>query len=138
VRHGENGFLCPPDVQAFAAQIMALHCDRTLLARARTALKDFRHRTLAEMAADYRALLPLRPLASGFHWIARCAPVERSVQPLPMAGGFPPSLREAAYVAHGYLRQKIALSPRLKPWARRLVRGTLELTMRLVYRILPK
>jgi GT2 family glycosyltransferase/glycosyltransferase involved in cell wall biosynthesis len=61
ITDGEDGFLVAPDAVAIRAAIEALRNDPTRLARVRDALARLPLRTLADMAADYRDLLPLAP-----------------------------------------------------------------------------
>lgn len=61
VTDGVDGFLVAPEAGAIAAAIDGLRTDRARLDRARAALAAQPVRTLDDMAADYRALLPLAP-----------------------------------------------------------------------------
>ncbi|QDQ27260.1 glycosyltransferase [Chitinimonas arctica] len=134
IKDGENGFLCEPSVAAFEQRLAELLTERTALERVRVNLQTFRHRSRAEMVADYHALLPVQAMGSGF------SPRPRGGEPEVVArryfpGGAPLPLREALEIAHGYLRSKIAHSARLRLWQRRLVNGGLEIVMRVLYRI---
>ena len=63
---GENGFLFPPTAEGLIALVTRLHAEPQLLASvAETLCKISTHRSIAEMVADYHAILPLasRPVA---------------------------------------------------------------------------
>lgn len=59
IRDGVDGFLVAPDAAAIVATIGRLRADRGALERARSALAQIPQRTLVDMAADYRNLLPV-------------------------------------------------------------------------------
>lgn len=58
MQDGVNGFLCEPQAEAVAARLLAIAADRASLTPIQR-LANFRHRPVAAMAADYRALIPL-------------------------------------------------------------------------------
>lgn len=63
---GENGFLFPPTVEGLIALVTRLHAEPQLLAGVAERLcKISTHRSVADMVADYHAILPLaaRPVA---------------------------------------------------------------------------
>ena len=63
---GENGFLFPPTAVGLLALVSRLFAEPSLLAKVAEALQANRqHRSVAEMVADYHALVPLssRPVA---------------------------------------------------------------------------
>ena len=59
ISNGVNGYLCPPEAAAIAGALGAIAADRGSLERVRAGLASFRHRSAAEMVADYHRLLPL-------------------------------------------------------------------------------
>jgi GT2 family glycosyltransferase/glycosyltransferase involved in cell wall biosynthesis len=61
ITDGVDGFLVAPDAAAICDAIDALRSEPGRLARVREALARLPLRTLADMAADYRDLLPLAP-----------------------------------------------------------------------------
>lgn len=61
IRHGENGYLYAPEATALVARLRAINADRQSLERVRAGLRTFRHRSAAEMVADYHRLVPLEP-----------------------------------------------------------------------------
>ncbi|MBS0570055.1 MAG: glycosyltransferase [Proteobacteria bacterium] len=61
IADGVDGFLVAPEAPAIAAAIESLRADPARLARVRATLAQQLPRTLADMAADYRRLLPLAP-----------------------------------------------------------------------------
>jgi GT2 family glycosyltransferase/glycosyltransferase involved in cell wall biosynthesis len=61
ITDGVDGFLVAPDAMAIRDAIDALRSEPAHLARVRDALARLPLRTLADMAADYRDLLPLAP-----------------------------------------------------------------------------
>jgi GT2 family glycosyltransferase/glycosyltransferase involved in cell wall biosynthesis len=61
ITDGVDGFLVAPDAAAICAAIEALRNEPNRLARVRDTLARQPLRTLADMAADYRDLLPLAP-----------------------------------------------------------------------------
>ncbi|SMC28963.1 Glycosyltransferase involved in cell wall bisynthesis [Andreprevotia lacus DSM 23236] len=132
IRDGENGFLCTPVAEHFVAVLHRLHADRSLLLHARQALAGQAHRSCADMVADYDRLLPGRPMQGGFYPQRRAY----SLEGISLAShGFPLSMRQALFNAHGFLRGKVANTPRLRRWQRRLLGGSLEFTMRVIYRV---
>ncbi|KAF0811423.1 hypothetical protein IGB42_04122 [Andreprevotia sp. IGB-42] len=130
---GSNGFLCEPTAASYAGVIRRLHADPALLAVARSGLGAQAHRSCAEMASDYAALLPRRALQGGFMPVARSFATKGVA--LGLANAFPDSMRQAMFNAHGFLRIKLATTPRLKRWQRRLAGWGLELTMSMIYRL---
>ncbi len=61
---GHNGFLFPPTAEGLVVLVTRLHGDPQLLTGvAETLSKITKHRTVAEMVADYHAILPLLPQA---------------------------------------------------------------------------
>jgi GT2 family glycosyltransferase len=65
IRDGVDGFLMAPEAAAIVATVARLRADRDALLTARSALAKIPQRTLVDMAADYRDLLPLadQPIA---------------------------------------------------------------------------
>jgi GT2 family glycosyltransferase/glycosyltransferase involved in cell wall biosynthesis len=61
IRVGENGYLFEPTVAGLVATLRAADADRAGLARMSAALRAFRHRSAADMVADYHRLAPLLP-----------------------------------------------------------------------------
>jgi len=70
VHDGVDGFLVDPEPAAIVAAIARLAADRRPLATARAALRKNPQRTLVDMAADYRDLLP-----TAAHSMPRYVPV---------------------------------------------------------------
>ena len=62
---GETGFLVEPRADAIAQRVTTLASQRDALAHVRERLRAQPARTLADMAADYRTLLPATPRAVG-------------------------------------------------------------------------
>ncbi len=59
IHDGVDGFLMAPQAAAIVATVARLRADRSALAGARAALEKIPQRTLVDMAADYRQLLPV-------------------------------------------------------------------------------
>ncbi len=70
ISDGVDGFLVAPDAVAIRDAIDALRSEPARLARVRDTLARLPLRTLADMAADYRDLLPLAPRPSRVHALA--------------------------------------------------------------------
>jgi GT2 family glycosyltransferase/glycosyltransferase involved in cell wall biosynthesis len=62
---GETGFLVEPRADAIAQGIAQLAAQRDALARVRDRLRELPARTLADMATDFRSLLPVEPRPVG-------------------------------------------------------------------------
>jgi GT2 family glycosyltransferase len=65
IHDGVDGFLMAPNAASIVATVARLRTDRGALDRARAALAKIPQRTLVDMAADYRAMLPVaaQPMA---------------------------------------------------------------------------
>ncbi|TDR43115.1 GT2 family glycosyltransferase [Tahibacter aquaticus] len=61
IEDGETGFLAKPDAAALLARIAAIAAAPQQLQRVRARLRTHAPRTLAQMSADYAALLPAAP-----------------------------------------------------------------------------
>jgi len=61
IRDGVDGFLVPADADAIVTKIASLCANPSALAGARATLAQLPQRTLADMVADYRELLPAAP-----------------------------------------------------------------------------
>ncbi|MDV7389708.1 hypothetical protein RZS08_00080, partial [Arthrospira platensis SPKY1] len=109
------GFLCPPQAQAVADRLLAIAADCACLIPIHEWLASFRHRSVAEMVADYHALVPL-PEFSAVRYFTMSAtlPEESAANDSPRAlhidARFPFSqaLREFGQ----YARLKLATTPR--------------------------
>jgi GT2 family glycosyltransferase/glycosyltransferase involved in cell wall biosynthesis len=74
IHDGIDGFLMAPEAAAIVATVARLRADRGALINARSALAKIPQRTLVDMAADYRDLLPLsdQPIARYALTLATC------------------------------------------------------------------
>ena len=72
IRDGVDGFLVAPHADAIVATIARLNRERAPLLAARRALQQIPQRTLVDMCADYRGLLPAPPRAAARRAV-RCA-----------------------------------------------------------------
>lgn len=121
IEHGVNGFLCPPQAEAIAARLLSIAADRTCLQTIRANLADFRHRSVAEMIADYHALLPVSEFSASRYLIAASLADSLTLVQTPKTlhidaqAPFGQVLREFGE----YVNRKLLDTPRLKSWQKR-------------------
>ena len=133
IQPGVNGFVCPPRADAVAERLLAIAADRACLTPIREWLADFRHRSVAEMVADYHALLPL-PVISA----ARYFPGSTARSDQPAMEDVPRALHIDVRAPFGqvlqefgqYVGQKLVTTPRLRSWQKRGLAALLRLGLR--------
>ncbi len=75
IRDGENGFLAEVNALSIVAVLRALEADRSKIARVREALASSKPRTVEDMLADYRQVLPAGTVSSSAYF---CRPGRRT------------------------------------------------------------
>lgn len=122
IQDGVNGFLCPPQAEVIAERLLAIAADRSGLAPIREWLTGFRHRSVAEMIADYHTLIPLPEFSAMRYFTAPVATPEALEEKhaphalhIDVRVPFSQVLREFGQ----YTRQKLAATPRLRAWQKR-------------------
>lgn len=138
IQNGVNGFLCPPQAEVIAERLLAMAADRSSLAPIREWLTGFRHRSVAEMIADYHTLIPLPEFSTMRYFsdpVARPEALEekhaRHALHVDVRVPFSQVLREFVE----YTCRKLAATPRLRSWQKRglavllhwILRGTTTL-----------
>lgn len=130
ITEGVNGFLCPPHAEMIAARLHAIAADRTCLQSPRQWAANFRHRSIAEMIADYHALIPLSEFSPARYFAppGELPTSEESPHALHVDTRVPFSqvLREFG----DYAGRKLADTPRLRSWQKRSLATVLRLTLR--------
>ncbi|HST28252.1 MAG TPA: glycosyltransferase, partial [Rudaea sp.] len=114
IADGVDGFLVAPDAAAIAAAIDSLRADPARLARVRGTLMQQPLRTLADMAADYRDLLPLVPRSRAMDLLDVAGPDRIAAQQ--HAGLVGDASREIAALEQGIADQQRELEHRAE-WA---------------------
>ena len=129
---GRDGWLCEPTAEGVLTALGVIDADRAGLATAWAHLRGFEHRSMAAMVADYEALTPLPALSSArLHGggAALPDPAQRRHQPIHVDAQAPFPVVLQAFGR--YTQEKLAGSPRLRPWQRRVLgrvlRGMLAL-----------
>ena len=143
IDHTVTGFLFEPRKADFLRTVAMLHKNPGRLATVRRNLRHLRHRSLAEMLADYDRLLPggafcerlyvgaRKATAAGPLPAPQSAPGEASGRPLDRI------LSEESFETvldrvYEVFRRKLAHTPRLKNWQRPLVKWVVAGSYRLV------
>ena len=132
IQDGVNGFLCPPQADAIAECLLTIAVDRTCLNGIRANLADFRHRSVAQMIADYHALLPLPKFSAARYLISTAMSdrltVDRTSRALHVDGQAPFSQVLGEFVH--YTKRKLLSTPRLTAWQKRILTSILERSLR--------
>ena len=136
---GVDGWLCEPTPTGVLNTILSIDANREDLAVAWQHLQSFQHRSMAAMLAEYHALTPLPELSR-----QRLYGRETTVGDNPTHS----KLDQALYVnpqarfsevlsAFGrYTQDKLSGSPRLQPWQRKYLAGSLQGILWLTRKIL--
>lgn len=135
IEEGVSGFLCPPRADALADRLLAIAADRSCLIPLRAWATNFRHRSVAEMIADYHTLIPL-PAFSAVRYLAQpgplpTAPTEPHALHVDTRVPFSEVLREFGE----YASRKLAATPRLRPWQKRGLETLLGLILRAAIKV---
>ena len=114
LRDGVDGFLVAPTATDVVATVARLRHDRSALARVRGALAQIPQRTLVDMTADYRDLLPLAARATARYRLGNASPDQIVAQT--RAGEIGEAARHAAELKHQLSAQQRELEKRAE-WA---------------------
>lgn len=119
IEEGVNGFLCEPHPEALADRLLAIAADRSCLIPLRNWAANFRHRSVAEMIADYHALIPLADFSAARYLTPPgplpTASAETRALHVDTRMPFSQALREFGE----YAGRKLTDTPRLRPWQKR-------------------
>ncbi len=134
IEDGVSGFLCQPRAQAIAKRLLAIEADRTCLAPMRATLAGFRHRSVAEMIADYHALIPLPEFSAGRYLSAPARlsgafAADQSTQALHVDVRAP--FGQVAREFGDYVERKLMMTPRLKAWQKQSLTRALQWMLRM-------
>lgn len=135
IQDGVSGFLCSPRPEAVADRLLAIAIDRVCLTPLRDWMAHFHHRSVAEMIADYHALIPL-PAFSAARYFAPAA-ISPAVPAMPRALHVDArmSFSQVLLEFGEYAGQKLATTPRLRPWQKRGLTALLRLSLRGAFRL---
>jgi hypothetical protein len=134
IQDGVTGFLITPTSDSLVRKVYDLAEDRSPLAAVRRNLAGMPPRSTAEMVADYEQFLPLPRFNQALY--ARRLPESAAQAPIDQLLWRQEILEEtfAQMLDRGYhaLRVKIALTPRLRNWQRRIAAATAAVAFRAV------
>jgi len=127
---GVSGFLCAPTPDALAERLLAIAADRACLMPLRTWAINFRHRSVAEMIADYQKLIPLPTFSAG-RYLVRPSPLpSTSIEPHALHVDTRVPFSEVLREFGEYAGRKLVDTPRLRPWQKRGLQTVLRLILR--------
>ena len=129
IEDGVSGFLCEPYPEALADRLLAIAADRACLIPLRTWATTFRHRSVADMIADYHALIPL-PAFSAARYLSPPGPLPiESTEPHALHVDTRVPFSEVLREFGEYAGRKLIDTPRLRPWQKRGLAALLRLIL---------
>lgn len=135
IEDGVNGFLCQPRAEAIAERLLAIEADRTCLAPMRETLTSFRHRSVAEMVAEYHALIPV-PEFSAARYLTVPATLSDKLATEHPSKALHVDVRapfgQVAREFGDYVERKLMMSPRLRAWQKQSLKRALQWMLRMV------
>ncbi|HET19322.1 MAG TPA: glycosyltransferase, partial [Chromatiales bacterium] len=131
IKHGQTGYLVPPDASALVNTLRAIHADRSGLNTVRKHLGELRQPSRSEMVAAYDAVLPIstckQPLVARAR-LALPSPAGASGQPFYVDHQVPFRRVLAAFL--GYAEDKARYTDRLPAWAGRMMARVIRMARR--------
>lgn len=138
---GVNGWLCAPTPEGVLDALAALDEDRTALAHAWQHLRHFEHRAMQDMLMDYNTLTPLPELSRDRlcgHALERSDTAHQPYRNQAIYVDAQVPFRDVLAAFGRYTHDKIAASPRLRAWQRKVLGRLLRLMLSVLCRLARK